>query len=201
MFEWAEFTLIYTKYNIFITFHLDRNCRQTQSIPLVMANLWTFQIQISILVFVYCAEKSPVANRRYGVSLRTTPYNELLHEKAIKQEFMRKILAKLGMAKRPPLIPYDQRKPNIPRPVIDGGISTATKEDIENKIQIMIASEEGEWNGEHSGGISQLLIANGQGSVKSSVSQPLLHIDPFSLILFHVASFIAISQMQFSIFH
>lgn len=134
-----------------------------QSIPLtVMASLWTLQIQVSILVFVYCAEKSPVANRRYGVSLRTTSYNELLQEKAIKQEFMRKILAKLGMAKRPPLIPYDQRKPNIPRPVIDGGISTAAKEDIENKIQIVITSEEGEWNREGKEAFRNYFIANGR---------------------------------------
>ena len=72
------------------------------------------------------------------------PYNELMEEKAVQQELMRRILAKLGMTKRPPFIPYDQRKQNIPQPIIDGGITIEKKEDIEKRTQIVIAAEEGE---------------------------------------------------------
>ena len=110
-----------------------------------MAGVWRLQILIGALFFVYFGEKSSLANRHYGVSMRTNPYSELLQEKVVKQEFMRKVLAKLGMAKRPPLIPFDQRKPNIPGPVIDGGISTETSEDVEKRTQLVVASEEGEW--------------------------------------------------------
>jgi len=106
-----------------------------------MANLWIFLSQISIVVFVHCAEKNPASDRRYGVSLRTNPYNELLEEKAVQQELMRRILAKLGMTKRPPFIPYDQRKQNIPQPIIDGGIAMDEKEDLEKRTQIVIAAE------------------------------------------------------------
>ena len=57
---------------------------------------------------------------------------------------MRRILAKLGMTKRPPFIPYDQRKQNIPQPIIDGGIAMDKKEDLEKRTQIVIAAEYGE---------------------------------------------------------
>ena len=109
-----------------------------------MAYLWKSHIQFVVIFFVLFAQLSSVATRRYGFSIRTNPYNELLQEKVIKQAFMKKLLDKLGMAKRPPPIPYDKRKPNIPRPVIDGGISAASEEeDAEKKVQIVIASEEG----------------------------------------------------------
>ena len=57
---------------------------------------------------------------------------------------MRRILAKLGMTKRPPFIPYDQRKQNIPQPIIDGVIAMDKKEDLEKRTQIVIAAEYGE---------------------------------------------------------
>lgn len=62
----------------------------------------------------------------------------------IKQAFMEKILGKLGMKQRPPPIPFDKRKPNIPRPVIDGGITPATNdENPEKKVKVVVSCEEG----------------------------------------------------------
>ena len=74
-------------------------------------------------------------------------YDEYLHQQAIKQEFMKKILDGLGMKERPPRIPLENRKVNIPRPVIDGGIDASSSkmpDEEMKKTEMVIASEEGE---------------------------------------------------------
>eukprot|EP00795_Rhopilema_esculentum_P004633 gene4633-20908_t len=48
------------------------------------------------------------------------------------------------MKARPPPIPLDKRKPNLPRPLIDGGLTTSVEEDPEKKVDIVVSSEEGD---------------------------------------------------------
>lgn len=109
-----------------------------------MVKLGSFLVQIFIWVLLFATRSRVNATRNYGSSVRRNAYNEILQEKIIRQSFMQKILAKLGMTKRPPPVPYDKRKPNIPRPVLDGGIASSLKEeDAEKKVQIVISSEEG----------------------------------------------------------
>eukprot|EP00794_Sanderia_malayensis_P007724 gene7724-8563_t len=67
------------------------------------------------------------------------------HEKdaTIKKAVMKEILKLLGMKHRPPPIPLAKRKPNIPRPVYDGGIGgMSPDEDVKlQETQVVIAAE------------------------------------------------------------
>ena len=109
-----------------------------------MANSWTL---LGCLLLANCLLCSAFPNQEPGISKdyssRVFRYEEFLHQKAIKQAFMKKILEKLGMKARPPPIPLDKRKPNLPRPLIDGGLTTSVEEDPEKKVDIVVSSEEG----------------------------------------------------------
>lgn len=87
------------------------------------------------------------ASTRGEFTTHKTRYDDYLHQQAIKQEFMKKILDGLGMKERPPRIPPENRKINIPRPVIDGGIDASSSkmpDEEAKRTEMVIASEEGE---------------------------------------------------------
>ena len=87
-------------------------------------------------------EKAPKTDGLYSQS----ETSKRIHDRDIKLAYMKEILNKLGMKDRPPPIPLDKRKQNIPRPVYDGGINIASQ-DLEQakETQIVIAAEEGEF--------------------------------------------------------